>query len=485
MTIDNPRHLALMVLLENEATRIPLDRIINRYAEKFDLLSKRDRSLANALIYGVLRYRGKLDWVISFFSKRKINTLEPGILYILRMGLFQIMFLDKIPISAAVNTCVEMAKKVSNKGAAGFVNAVLRKSGTRYSTLVPPDIKKKPGLFIAVEKSMPLWLAEKWIKRFGLNKTLKLCDAINQIPLITIRTNSLKLNRNALAQELANEAETVALTKYAENGIFLSKPFTPVNEMKTFKKGYFQVQDEAAQIVISMLDPRPGESILDACAGLGGKTGHIGQLMKNKGHITALDVDKNKLSRLEKEMKRLGISIVSAEPMDILKPGTLKLKNAQKIPEIMSRKQEDAPFKETFNRVLLDAPCTGLGVLKRNPDSRWTRSLKDIKRLAEKQKAMLLKVADLVKPGGVLMYSVCSCEPEENEDVIDYFLEKRPDFIIHHDIVPVHHNIDKTMVSEKGFFRTYPDHPVMDGFFAISLKRKKQVEDTTPDFIRR
>jgi len=455
LTIENPRYLAFLVLSENEKTRIPLDRTINKYEDRFNALSKRDRALANAVIFGVLRYRGKLDWIISKFSKRKISGLDPEILFLIRIGLFQVVFLDKIPVSAAVNTTVEIAKKVSNRWAAGFVNAVLRKAGKGYLNLVLPDIKKDPAFFISVEKSMPLWLSRRWLKRFKLDKTLKLCDAINEIPSITVRTNTVEISREKLAEKLESQAEKVRFTKYAEDGISFSKPACAVHEMDTFKKGYFQVQDEAAQIAGSILDPVPGEKILDACAGLGGKTGHIAQLMKNKGSVTAVDIDKGKLFSLEKEMARLGFSIVSTIQMDILKF----------CPSVF--------FKSGFDRVLLDAPCTGLGVLRRNPDSKWARSFQDVKRLAQKQKAMLIKASDFVKPGGVLVYSVCSCEPEENENVIDFFLEKKPDFTINSDNSVIYDKFNKTIISQRGFFRTYPENIEMDGFFAVSMKRKK------------
>ncbi len=519
MIIDNPRYLALMVLCDNEKSQIPLDRTINGYAEEFNLLLKRDRALANTIIYGVLRARGKLDWIISHFSSRKVNTLDPEILYLLRIGLFQIIFLDKIPTSAAVNTSVEMAKKVSNKWAAGFVNAVLRKAGTKYSTLVLPDIKTDPAFFLSVEKSFPLWLGRRWVKRFGLDKALKLCDTINKIPFITVRTNTIKIDRNDLAGKLANKAETVFFPKYAENGISMLKPSSAIHEMEAFKKGYFQVQDEAAQIVSSMLDPQPGEIILDACAGLGGKTGHIAQLMENRGSVTAMDINKDKLEILEKEMERLGISIVLTKHVDILDPGVVE-NHRHNANEIVNNRH-GADYN-SFDRVLLDAPCTGLGVLRRNPDSKWARSLKDVKRLAQKQKAMLFKAADFVKPGGTLVYSVCSCEPEENEYVIDEFLNKRPDFIVNDDSGKLFFNghkadpdsgpdflstkyetpinsftgksfynrcgvagkssdrpygryikFDKTRAFKKGFFRTYPDHSDMDGFFAVAMKRKQ------------
>ncbi len=482
MIIKDPRCLAFMVLSENETGRIPLDRILINFEEKFNLLPKRDRSLANAIIYGVLRNRKKLDWIISHCSSKKIYSIDFEILCILRIGFFQVVFLNRIPDSAAVNTSVDMAKTVSNKWAAGFVNAVLRKGITKYADIASPDMKKDPAMFLSIEKSMPLWLSKRWIRRYGLTDALKLCDSINTIPFITIRTNTLKSDRDSLMADLSNEAEAVLPAKYAEDGIHLSKPAKNLQEMEAFKRGYFQVQDEAAQIVSLLLDPKPGEIILDACSGLGGKTGHIAQLMKDRGIVFAVDIDKKKLLLLEREMERLGISIVTAKQMDILSSGLcmihdcsggnsgvedIDLKNNDK-----SVSARDFADKAVFDRVLLDAPCTGLGVLRRNPDSKWTRSLKDVKRLAKRQKAMLLRAADFVKPEGMLVYSVCSCEPEENEEVIDHFLEKRRDFEINlnHALIP--DKFGRNMISERGFFKTYPDNHGMDGFFAVSLRRK-------------
>ncbi len=477
----NPRYLAFTVLCENEDKIIPLDSVIDKYADKFNLLSKRDRSFANAVIYGVLRHRRKLDWILSGFSSRKINTIDPIVLCLLRMGLFQIVFLDRVPVSAAVNTSVEIAKRVSGKRAAGFINAVLRKSGTGYHSIALPDIKKDPVLFLSVEKSMPLWLIKRWKKRFGQIKTVKLCDAINEIPFITVRANTLKLCRDALAAELSHEAQVVFPVKYARDGLCMMKPMCSVHEMTAFAKGYFQVQDEAAQLVSSILDPLPGENILDACAGLGGKTGHIAQLMENKGLVIAVDIDKNKLLSLEEEMKRLCVSIVHTEQMDILEPSfgrTDKPDSCLSNSGIGSggKKESDISIakygKNFFDRVLLDAPCTGLGVLRKNPDSKWKRTLKDVKRLAEKQKNMLLKAAEFVKPGGVLVYSVCSCEHEENEEVVNYFIEKRPDFIINGDISCMVGKSNIAIFFKRNFFRTYPDNCEMDGFFAVSMRRK-------------
>ncbi|ACN15793.1 RsmB [Desulforapulum autotrophicum HRM2] len=442
--IKDPRFLALTILIENESSKFTLDKILERYSAQLESLAHRDRALANAIIYGTLRWKEHLDWLITPFSKRPLDQIEPAICYTLRTALYQTVFMDKIPVSAAVNTAVNAAKKLSNTGAAGFVNAVLRKATTRYMDVAMPDSKKDPALFISKSQSIPLWLSRRWIRRFGLDASIALLDAINTIPPITLRANTLRTDRASLATALEPHVETIVPTFHTPDGLSVTRPRTPLHLTTAFKEGLFQVQDEATQIVTTLLAPQPGERILDACAGLGGKTGHMGQIMNNQGKIEAWDLDARKLAVLGNEMKRLGITNVTTKQMDAL--------------DI-----DPAECNTPFDRVLVDAPCTGLGVLRRNPDARWRRTLGDIKRLADLQKRILNNLADLVKPGGILVYAVCSCEPEENEGVIDWFLNNQKSFAL----VPQSHDL----ASQDGIFKTYP-HPLgMDGFFAATMKK--------------
>ena len=452
---EDPRRLAWLILKENTASKKTLDQILDAFTTDFDRLSRRDRSLANALIYGTLRWREHLDWIIAAFSRKKKAQVDTEVMWLLRMALFQIIHMDKIPVSAAVNTAVNLAKFHIHKGAAGFVNAVLRKAGTKWQTIAPPNPHTTPEQFVSVEKSLPLWLARRWIARFGLAKTLALGDAINNIPPITLRTNTLKISRDELLKNLTPQVGHAWKTSTSALGISLKGPSIPLHEMTAFKAGEFQVQDEAAQLVTAhFLNPQPGERILDACAGLGGKTGHIAQLMENQGELTASDTDPRKLKLLEEEMQRLGMDIISTRTINLLEPETLN-------------------FKSPFDRILVDAPCSGLGVLRRNPDTKWKRSKKDIARLAVRQEKMLLNAADLVSPGGTMVYAVCSCEPRENETVIQNFLAQRADFTIDKKKALGNFPLENDPVSSNGFFRTWPDTPDMDGFFAVSLNRKK------------
>ncbi|MBF0378518.1 MAG: 16S rRNA (cytosine(967)-C(5))-methyltransferase RsmB [Desulfamplus sp.] len=476
----DPRYIALLILTENSQTRRPLDTILDQFSPQLATLSKLDRSLANAIVYGTLRWQAYLDWVIQPFSDRKLETLKTEIIYILRIAIFQIAFMDKIPVSAAVNSAVNLAKKISHQGVAGFVNAVLRKASINFSSVSLPDSKSNPDSYISVTQSMPLWLVKKWIAQYGFDKTLKLCDTINTIPPITIRTNTLKIDRESLVSLYSSDVDNIAKTNYSLHGINFTKPSTPIHESEPFKKGYFQVQDEAAQLVTLMLNPLSGEKILDACAGLGGKTGHIAQLMENKGLVVACDIDSEKLASLEKEMNRLGIDIVKTLCKDILKTEIADvITNLPTFSDNNDSLSEKQPLP-LFDRVLVDAPCSGMGVLRRNPDAKWKRDKKDIARLAIRQEKMLLSVADLVKNGGILLYAVCSCEKRENEDVVDNFLKQRPDFKKHsfvgnqalsYYLSSQLQFSNSAMVPDNGYFKTYPEHIEMDGFFAAIMKR--------------
>ncbi|MBT3806545.1 MAG: 16S rRNA (cytosine(967)-C(5))-methyltransferase RsmB [Desulfobacula sp.] len=452
--IKNPRHIALNVLVSWHNSSQNLDKSMENLSLEISSLTKNDRNLCNALIFGVLRHRGSIDWTLSTFSKTPLKKLNITLLYLLRIALFQIQYLDRIPAFAAINTTVDIAKKLLGKKAAGFINAVLRNAADNFSKVAFPDIKKNKSKFISIKFSLPLWLSKKWNHAFGFEKVCRLCQQINTIPQITLRTNTSKNNRQSLAKELSFVAKNIQLTEYASQGISFTNPSIPIQEFETFKLGLFQIQDEAAQIVTDFLAPVPNEKILDACAGLGGKTGHIAQLMENKGTIIASDVDPKKLESLEIESKRLGIDIIHTKPLNLLKTSI-------------------KDFNFYFDRVLIDAPCTGLGVLRRNPDTKWDRSKNDIARLSGQQKKMLNSAANLVKPGGLLVYAVCSCEKEENEDVIHHFLNKRKDFSIDKDFKSNNYDsLITSLISGEGFLKTYPDANNMDGFFAARLKRK-------------
>jgi 16S rRNA (cytosine967-C5)-methyltransferase len=450
MSID-VRKTAWIILNTLDQGRQTLDTLMEGYSGIGQVDSRRDRALLQTLVYGVLRWRGRLDYIISHFSSTRFDKINPKVLNILRLALFQIIYLDRIPDSAAVNTAVDMAKTSGAPWVAGYVNALLRKTSREYRDVSFPDMAKNAGTALAAGKSFPEWIILRWLHRYGQKNTAALCDAANSIPPITVRTNTLRISPRELLMNLDSETEHVEQTHYSPDGITFVNPATSIPKLSGFEAGWFQVQDEAAQLVSLLLDPRPGETVLDACAGLGGKTGHIAQLMKNKGAVVALDIDGGKLSQLEAEMQRLGISIVSTLCRDL------------------ERRLAQVP-PEGFDRILLDAPCSGLGVMRRNPDIKWHRSEKELAKNKTRQLRLLENLAHAVKPDGFLVYAVCSPEPEENEEVIHQFLKKHGDFVIHDHYGGLPDEISKMAIT-KGFFKTFPYLTQMDGFFSVRLQR--------------
>jgi len=446
------RKTALSILCALDKGNKTIDNVIETLSDKIDSFSKKDRALVNALVYGVLRWRGRLDHIIDYFSNTPLSKIDPKVINILRIGLFQIIYLTRIPISAAVNTSVEMSKSFAAPWVAGFVNAILRNAIRKFDKVPFPDLEKNPVSAIAAHNSFPKWLVKRWLDRFGPKETILLCRAINTIPPITIRTNTLKTTRGKLMKSLQHEVEKIKRTTYAPDGICFFNPKSSIPKIQSFRDGWFVVQDEAAQLVTLLLDPKPGDTVLDACSGLGGKTGHIAQIMKNKGSIIAIDKDEKKLSRLSSEMNRLGISITKTIPCDLEKP----------------LNEKGLGF---FDHILLDASCSGLGVIRRNPDIKWSTSKNNINFFKERQLLFLDNLACLVKPSGVLVYAVCSTEPEENEEVVKDFLSNHSEFGIKKNCVPMSLK-NKALISGGMYLKTSPLNSNMDGFFSVCFQKK-------------
>lgn len=445
------RSTALQVLNQIDKGRNTLDDLMERAIDRPSPLSQRDMPLLYALTYGVLRWRNRLDWIIGHCSHLRLEKIDSGVLNAIRLGLFQIVFLDRIPTSAAVNTTVELTKSMAGPWVVKYVNAVMRKAARVYRHIPLPDFEKKPLAALSVEKSFPEWLIKRWASSFGFEAAAALLDAVNVIPQTMLRCNTLTTRRNDLLDRLTKENQQVVGTRFSPDGIRCIKLANPVFQLPSFQSGCFQVQDEAAQLISLMLSPKPGEKILDACAGLGGKTGHIGQMMQNRGRIVAMDKSRNKLQQLEAEMKRLKIINV-----------TTRMHNLQ-TPLDVSRTGR-------FDRILVDAPCSGLGVLRRHPDAKWSANPDRIRRNRSRQQKFLENLAPLVKPSGRLLYAVCSMEPEETDQVVKKFLYHHPGFVIIDPRIELPENIH-SFFDKNGYFKTYPHLHDMDGFFGVCFKR--------------
>ncbi len=445
----NTREAALKILLQSADNRTTLDRTLDTVSPQLAHLSQPDKNLCHAIVFGVLRHRNFLDHIIRSFSRIPLSRMDLPVLTVLRMALFQLRFLDRIPDFAAIDTSVNLIKAKNGQKTAGFVNGVLRNAVRRFHTLALPDPHTDLMGHITIVHSIPEWLAKRWIDRYGPDQILELCRTINQVPPLTLRTNTLKITRSALSDTLKIAGHSVQLTPLSPDGIYSMESGARIEALPGFDQGLFAVQDEAAQLVSLILDPKPDHTVLDACAGLGGKTLHMAQIMGGQGQIIAMDTDPDKLSLLETEALRLGIGNIECRVLDLMKA-------------------DPSDFPHFFDRVLVDAPCTGLGVLRRNPDTKWKRSFQDIQRMAGRQKKLLNAAANRVKPGGILLYAVCSGEPEENEQVVTAFLEKRKDYALS----PIRDCFGLPM---DRYFKTFPNGMNMDGFFAACLKRRDQI----------
>ncbi|MDZ4165988.1 MAG: 16S rRNA (cytosine(967)-C(5))-methyltransferase RsmB [Smithellaceae bacterium] len=412
------------------------------------LPDKPDRALLTHLVYGVLRRQAFLDWVIKAIYHGKAKDISPPVRNILRVGLFQVFFTDRIPSFALVNEAVKTAKwLVPNRQ--GLVNALLRNAIRQRDRLVFPSESEDPIGYISVVHSHPPWLVERFREIFGLAEASAICRANNEIPPLTVRVNRLKTSREQLIAELLAPGIGATPTILSPDGLHLTNPPGPLSEMSCYKAGQFYIQDEASQLISRLVSPRPGETLLDLCAGSGGKTTHLAELMDNQGSIFALDIRQEKIEALHDATQKRGIRIIKGIVAD----------GRETLPGEMPR---------LFDRILLDAPCSGLGTLRRNPEIKWRLKREDLPALAANQLALLMNAARYLKIGGYLVYATCSVLPEENEDVIGNFLGQRKDFQLGHPGT----SVPARLLDESGLFRTSTHVDQTDGFFGAVLRKK-------------
>jgi 16S rRNA (cytosine967-C5)-methyltransferase len=413
-------------------------------------LTSLDQAFLTGLTYGTLRWRGKLDWVVGHFSRVPFEKLESKLINVLRIGLYQILFMSRTPVSAAVNESVELAKKFRGRGGASFVNGILRSFLREKESFKYPQYEADPVLHLAVEQSHPQWLAKRWIEELGAEEALRVCVSNNQPAPLTLRANTLKIDRDRLIQELMEQGFHPVPALYSPDGITLREP-PPVSGLPFLKEGLYLIQDEASQLVATLLDPQPGEMILDACAAPGGKTTHIAQRMGNSGRIYALDLTQQKLSLIENLCLRLGVTMVKTVRGDASHPLS--------VPEI-----------SRFDRILADVPCSGFGTLRRNPDLKWKRGEADVKRLSELQSSILENLSGYLKKGGILVYSTCTVFREENENIVEGFLRNHPEFQL--DPIGPMLPDENCPFAQDGYFKTFPPKNDMDGFFVARLVKR-------------
>jgi 16S rRNA (cytosine967-C5)-methyltransferase len=400
------RSVALEALVRVETTEAYADRLLEALADRAGLHA-RDRGLATEVVLGTLRWQRRLDWTLASASHRPLDDLAPWVRALLRLSAYQLAFLDRVPPWAAVHEAVELAKRRRSAGAAAFVNGVLR-ALARVPRPWPVPTAADPVEALALRASLPTWLAERWWARYGPAEAEALALAMNAAPPVVVRANTLRLPATAVAAALREAGVGATPTRFAPEGLALER-VGDLWELAALREGSATVQDEAAILVGHVLGPRPGETVADVCAAPGTKTTHLAALMGNRGRIVAADPHPGRLELLRAAAARLGAGIVEPRQADAL---TLA--------------RELGPV---CDGVLVDAPCSNLGVLRRNPDGKWRRRSGDFASLGAAQAAILEAAAALVRPGGVLVYATCSLEPEENEAVVAGLRARRPDLV--------------------------------------------------------
>lgn len=409
-------------------------------------LSDRDRRFYTELVYGTLRHLNYLDWIISLLSTRRVSKLDPICLAILRMGLYQLFGMDKVPESAACNESVKLASKFGNRGMAKFVNAILRGSIRRQAEFVIPTFEENKTAHLALTYHQQNWLIRRWLQDYGDEAALALCRYFDSIPELCLRTNTARISRDALLKELTAQGFDAVPAAYSPEGIYI-KGTPSISSIKALRDGLAIIQDEPSQLVAHVVAPKAGDVILDVCAAPGGKTTHLAVLGGPSCTVYGGDIHEHKLKLIESNAKKLKLSNVRT----ILQDGTT----------IGSR------YAGIADAVLVDAPCSGLGVLRHKLDLRWRKKQSDLAALPSLQRSILDSAALCVKPGGVLVYSTCTMNDAENTDVVDGFLRDHPEFHAEN-AAPLCH------IRQDGpYVQLLPHRDKLDGFFMARMKRER------------
>ncbi|HBW38439.1 16S rRNA (cytosine(967)-C(5))-methyltransferase RsmB [Desulfosporosinus sp. BICA1-9] len=415
------------------------------------LTDSRDRQFVTLLVNGTLKHRLTLDYALRRYLSKPMSVLPHEVRAILRIGAFQLLYADRVPPAVAVNESVELAKGYPKY--TGLVNVVLRKVMSTAWEFPWPDSKRETVRYLSVRYSHPEWMIQRWLKRWGQEETEALCIANNEPAHTWIRTNTLKISRENLRDRLIEEGITVELGTRIPESLKIQN-FSALDRLESFKEGLFTVQDESSQLVAHVLNPQPGQHVLDACSAPGGKATHLAQLMEDKGEILAFDIHSHKLDLIQQLTQRLGIKIIQPQ-----------LGDARDLPGVRLGSQQ---------RVLVDAPCSGLGVLRRRADLRWQREEEDLKEFPTLQLAILERAASCVDVGGDLVYSTCTTEPEENFELVKRFRSGHPEFepVNLAESLPFElENPRDIQQANKGMLQILPNRHEMDGFFLAKFRR--------------
>jgi 16S rRNA (cytosine967-C5)-methyltransferase len=437
------RGFAIKILNRIDRTDAYLDKLLDIEIKNSNL-SGPDKSLLFEIVHGVTRWQNRIDWILNGFYKGQFSKCIPNVKNSMRVALYQILFLDKIPDYAAVNEAVEFVKKFQGQKPADLTNAVLRNIIRSKDSIRYPDPNEDIVAYYSAYYSHPSWIVKRWIKRFGNEETEKLLIANNNKPSLTLRVNGLVSNIEEL-KSLLNKVELKFSPGKYLNEFLKMTVLSNITDWEYFAKGYFSVQDESTGLPVKLLNVKPGMRVLDLCAAPGGKTAFISDVMNNTGEVIALDRFESRLKILQKNLERLKVTNVKTLAID-------------------ANEFEDS---ELFDRILIDVPCSGLGTLTKKPDLKWKRDLGDIRKIVNIQYELLKKGASLVKVGGQIVYSTCTIEPEENFDNVKKFLEEYSNFRI----INAADMFTSDLIDENGCVRTFPHVHGLDGSFAVKLER--------------
>lgn len=443
---SSPRLAAFQILQQLANGDLHADDLLNQELSR-NRLQGPDRGLLAELVMGVLRRQATLDHSLRQLVQQPLDQLEQPVLLLLRLGLYQLQFLDRVPAHAAVHESVELTKATVPR-AKGLINGVLRSFLRRQHELSLPDPALNPAAWLVAAHSLPDWLARQWLEQLPLEEATALALASLALPLLTLRTNTLRITRPRLLELFAEAGICAEPCRFAPEA-FQLKGHLQIPALPGFAEGLWTVQDQASQLVSHLLDPQPGERLLDICAAPGGKATHLAQLMGDRGTIVATDLNRRRIKRINEVTTRLGLQIIQPRTADALAPDYLA--------------------GEQFDRILLDAPCSGLGVIRRHPEAKWRLTPAELERCAARQRQLLAVAAGLLRPGGILVYATCSTAVIEDEAVINDFLSRHPDFVV--DTTATLFQLHPELATPSGTLRLWPHRHGCDGFFAVRLAR--------------
>ncbi len=442
------REAALKALVRVERDGAYLNFVLSPLLEG---LSSRERALAFRIATGSIQHLNTVDWALNHYLKNPLEKLTPSIRNILRLSAYQLLYLDRVPVHSCVDEGVRLAQRYGHRGVVGLVNAVLRRLARQGGELPWPDPHQHSAEYLSLRHSHPLWLVRRWIKRYGPEETEALCQANNKIVHTTLRPNSLRIDADQLQEQLREEGvETESSSRVS--GMLKVTSQQSLADLASFQSGFFTIQGESSALIAPLLNPMPGQEVLDLCSAPGGKTTHLAELMGDSGIIHAVDLHSHRLQLVDSAARRLDLTSIRTHPMD-----------GRKIAEA------GLPLQD---RILVDAPCTGLGVIRRLPELKWRRREENFPEMQKLQLALLCAAAPLLKPGGTLLYSVCTNELEETAEVVKHFSSSFPQLMPHRepDCLP---EVLSGVFTADGTATLMPHLHGLDGFFIALWTCKK------------